>query len=381
MNQILEERRARFASLLKQHGLTHALILGAGRDKLTTWFLGKEAAAEGPPDRGSTPTLPPFNRNNIYVVPAEGEIIRASSLTPHPTDAAQYPVLEPAHYPEVFGRPRLGIVNPECLKKVLRDKLLAVQPELELVDLTEELRGLKAEKSEAETAGVQAAARVYDRAFAAMRLLLREGRTEHDAAVELRWRLSQLGANDQDLQTLSVVTLTSAPDGGFAAAEPLLYPGRRLQLGDRINVSCTGFLPGGFAAALGRCYVMGNASDEAKRYWSLAVQAQDLAARLAVPGATIRAIVERVNRELLEPAGLPADGSAWLYGIGCDRCEAPRNTDRTGEMPLKAGMTLVIGPNIRPDGKDPYRCVDVFAVAEDGAKRLSQTPRELVELF
>lgn len=381
MENIIKIRREKFATLLHAKGLQHALILNPGREKFNAWLIGREAAAEGPAEWGLTPTLPPFNRNNAYIAPAEGDIIRVSVLTPHPTDAAQYPILEPTQYPEVFGADKIGIVNPECLKKSLRDKILAAYPDLEFVDITAELNCLKAEKSEDEVALAKAAAKIMDRAFGTLFLILRDGMSEHQASVELRWRLSQLGASEQDLQNMSVVRLTSAPDGGEAAEEPILYPGRSLHVGDRINITCTSYLPIGACGALGRCYIMGKASQEAKDYWALALRAQDVAAEAAKPGATLAEIEKKVNEDVLLPAGVAADHSAWLYGIGCDRFEAPRTVDSSRDMPLRAGMTLVIAPKVIPLGKDPYQCMDVFTVTDNGAVRLSGTSRELVELF
>ena len=377
---ITVRRREKVKALLESEDLSHVMILNGGRGKFNTWLLGPEVPADGPPGMGLLPTLPPFNRSSVYIVPAEGDILRLSARQPHPTDAKQYPLLDVSRYPEVFGADRLGVVNPDCLKQTLLERMLAVNPALELVDLTDAFEALKAEKSPEEVEEMKAAAKLYDRAFSAMKLILREGRTEHDAAVEFRWRLAQLGVLDQDLGTLSVVRLTSAPDGGDAVPGPLTYPGRRLTVGDRINFSCTSFLPGGCSGALGRSYIMGKASDEAKRYWALAVEAQDLAASLAVPGGTLAEIEKAVNAFLTENS-LPEDRSAWIYGIGCDRYEAPRNVDKTASLPLKAGMTLVIAPKVAPAGKDPYACMDVYAVAEGGAVRLSETSRELLELF
>lgn len=381
METIIKARREKFAALLASHDIQHALVLNPGREKFNAWLIGREANAEGPAEWGLTPTLPPFNRNNAYIAPAEGEVIRVSVLTPHPTDAAQYPVLEPAQYPEIFGAEKIGIVNPECLKKVLRDKISAYNPNLEYVDITAELNALKAEKSDEEVDLARKAAKLMDRAFGTLYLILRDGMSEHQASVELRWRLSQLGAAEQDLQNMSVVRLTSAPDGGEAAEEPMLYPGRSLHVGDRINITCTSYLPIGACGALGRCYIMGKASQEAKDYWNLALKAQDVAAAAAKPGATLGEIEKKVNEEVLLPAGVQADHSAWIYGIGCDRYEAPRNVDATRDMPLTAGMTLVIAPSVKPEGKDAYQCMDVFTVTEAGAVRLSGTSRELVELF
>lgn len=378
IREIAVQRRKQAAALLRKKNLTHAMICNGGREKYNAWLLGAEAPAEGPPGMGMLPTLPPFNRNTLYILDADGNVEKYSALTPHPTDGAQNPRFAAAEHPELFRTGALGIVNPDCLKDVTLQDMKAVCPALHLVDISAELDELKAQRSPEEVEAMQTAAALLDRAFSAIKLCLRAGFSEQKAVVEFRWRLSQLGISDQDLSLLSVVRMTSAPDGGEAVTGPLTYPGRVLQMGDRINFSCTCFAPGG-SAALGRCYVLGKASDEARHYWHLALEAQDIAAKAAVPGATL-AQVEQAVDEFLMKNGLPVDHSACLYGIGADRFEAPRNTDSTRNMVLTEGMTLVLAPKVCPAGKDPYCAMDVYTVQKNGAVRLGKTSRDLVEL-
>jgi hypothetical protein len=49
-------------------------------------------------------------------------------------------------------------------------------------------------------------------------------------------------------------------------------------------------------------------------------------------------------------------------------------------MKLEKGMTLVVAPKLTLAGKDPYCCMDVYCVTENGGVRLSQTEQTLVEL-
>lgn len=376
--EIAARRREKAAALLRGKNLTHAVICNGGREKWGAWLLGTEAPVEGPPGMGVLPTLPPFNRNTLYILDADGNVARYSALMPHPTDGGQHPRFVAAEHPELFASGSIGIVNPDCLKDVNLRDMKSVCPNLQLVDISAELDELKAQKTPEEVRVMEDAATIFDRAFSAIRLCLRAGFTEQKAVVEFRWRLNQLGISDQDLSLLSVVRMTSAPDGGKAVTETLTYPGRTLEMGDRINFSCTSFAPGG-SAALGRCYVLGKASDEAKKYWQLAMDAQDIAAKAASPGATLAQVEAAVNG-FLAKNGLPEDYSAFLYGIGADRFEAPRNTDSTRDMALTEGMTLVLAPKVCPEGKGPYCCMDVYTVQAGGAVRLGKTGRDLVEL-
>ena len=50
-------------------------------------------------------------------------------------------------------------------------------------------------------------------------------------------------------------------------------------------------------------------------------------------------------------------------------------------MPLKEGMVLAVGPNVKPENKDPYCCLDVYCVTAEGGVRLGKCGQELKELF
>ena len=231
---------------------------------------------------------------------------------------------------------------------------------VEFVDISDTFHLLKAEKSPDEVACIKKAAGEFDRVFTTIPLLLTGEHTEREIAVALRNRLREMDAQCEDLQTSSMLTMTSAPDGAKSVPEPLPYPGRRVSYGDRVNIQVNGFMPGGFASALGRCYILGKPSEEAQKYWTLAVEAQKLIAEHAKPGTTVAELMELFETKILKPNGLTADTGNQIYGIGAAIYEAPRNVDSTRNLPLNAGMTLVIAPKIVLTGKDPYCCADVY---------------------
>ncbi len=363
-------RMATVQNLLKKQGLKAILLLNPSRDNMNRWIL----ASDNPPAN------PPFNRNAMYLVSADGKVTPFCACRPHPTDHDQYPLITSADITPWIASGKLGVTNPDCLKAAVWDTLTEQVPDLELVDLTQPLLALRAEKTDAEVQALSRSVHQYDRLFHAMPLILRRGRTEHEIAVDIRLRLAQLGVDSEDWGTVSQVTLTSSPDGENAVTEPILYPGRRLQWHDRVNVQVSGFLPDGGSAVMARSYTLGAPSEEAVQNWSLAVEAQHLAASLARPNATLEAVAEQVSREFFLPNGLPVDSSCWIYGVGCSRYETPRLSDHTRVLPLKAGMTLAIGPNILLRGKDPYCCLDIYVVTKDGGLRLSQLSQELTEL-
>lgn len=375
VDAILNFRKGMIREILAEEGLDAVLICQGIRENWDSWLSASE----------EIPTLQPFGRLNLFLVTAAGEAHCLCAYTNHPCDFPHYPLFDAADFPELFAQKRLGLVNPECLLKVTRDNLEDNYPGLTYVDVTEKFLRAKARKCPEEVAGLRAAAQIYDRGFTLMPWLLRAGQTELQITAEFRRRLGTLGAEvaflGEDPNATTLMDLTAAPQEGDSIPEPIPYPGYRLQAGDRVNLCVCGYLKGGFAGALGRCYVLGQAGAETRRCWDLAVQAQHRAAELLKPGATIRAVVEQVEQELVRPNGFDSMGENCIYGIGCSRTEAPRLVDGSRDFPVEEGMTLVIAPKLTEPGKDPYCCMDMFQVTADGCVRLNQTKQDLTELF
>lgn len=367
-NQLIDIRMEALKGMMAKQDVDFLLILNPGMGNIDCWLFAQE----------HLPTPAPFNRNSAFLISAEGEVLKLCQTTTHPTDRAQYPHFDEAGLEEILPGKRVGVINLQSLKKNVRDYLSQICPDLQLRDVTAQFELLKAQKSEAEISALKTSAAEYDRLFFAAGLLLRPERLEKEVVNEIRQRLAWQGADSETPAFHNMVELTSAPDGGQSAPEVMPWPGRRLCVGDRVNVTVRGYIKG-FAATLGRSFVLGEASQEARNYWDLAVQTQDLAASLAKPGATLGQISDQVN-QFLANHGLPVDTSGWIHGLGTGLYESPRNVDATRDVPLTEGVVLSIGPAVKPEGKDPYRCTDAFVVTAQGALRLSCTPRTLREL-
>lgn len=60
---------------------------------------------------------------------------------------------------------------------------------------------------------------------------------------------------------------------------------------------------------------------------------------------------------------------------------ASRDHDRTRAIPVRAGMTVVVQPNVvTPDGSAGVQCGELVHVTADGAQRLHRAPRGLTRV-
>jgi len=274
---------------------------------------------------------------------------------------------------------KAGFVFLDAIRKNMRDYLFGSIPGLSLVDLTAGMERLKAIKSGEEIAIIEAVAGLHDRLFATAACAIRSGRLESEVVRELRARAYQMGSGGEDVTRTVVVDLSSSPEGDKASVEPLAYPGRRLAHGDRINlfVRCIGY--DDYYGALGRCFVIGQPSEETRRLWALAVGAQDAAVGALRTGNRIADAMSAANAYLVEN-GIEPDESAFVYGMGYLIGEAPCPGTPSADMALEAGMTLAVAPRVSARGMDPFRCADLFLVTPGGARRLTAFPRKLVVL-
>lgn len=275
---------------------------------------------------------------------------------------------------------RVGIVHPEALRVTVSEYLQEYIPGITYVDVTKELEEIKAVKSPEELAVIKEVAGLHDRLFSVNPFLLRPGKTEADIVRELRYRACQLGAGGEDMTRNLVVDMTSAPMDQPAEAEPILYPGRVIREGDRINICLQGIFQDGYYGIAGRCYTLGKATESVKKNWETAVEAQKAGASKLRPGATIKEASEEINRYLREK-GLPADETANIYGLAYQAGEAPCRYDWSENMPLQSGMVLAVKPVVSAGKEDSYCCADAYQIMEQGAVRMSESSQELIELY
>ncbi len=363
-------RRETLQQIFSDYGLSEILLFRGGRDQWDFWLFGEEGL----------PVLPPFQRNSLYILKPNGTADCYSEVEPHPTAPEQYPVVSADVFSELSDGQTIGTVNGAYIKKSTRDLLLSSCPERKTVDVTDRFWELRRNKGESDLAMLRAAAQCYDRAFSTLPLLLRPGRPESEIAVDLRCRIAEIGGTCEDLGVNTMVRLLSAPQDAPAAKERVKWPGRRLEAGDRVDITVNGWVRPGCGAALGRSFVLGEASAQTGRDWDMALRTQKEAARLAIPGRTLAEIETMVQQTASEPEGYRLSRESWMYGIGVSRAEQPRDTDETKELPLQEGMTLVIAPRVQRAGRNPVCCMDMFEVTQSGARRMNHCGQELKEV-
>lgn len=396
ISETLLWRQQQFQKLLKEKNLGAILFLMPARDGFDLYFTGASAKAYPPYDTA----LQSMDTCVLMAQEKKPIVIHASYLTgpgePDPLlthfgvdngDVGDY-VWSVNQKAELYidalsENHRLGLVNPNDLREELYQFIRKYVPDVECMDVTFEANLLKAEKCPGDLEEEKLSVRAVDRLFAKMSSTLRPMALESDVVNHIRIDASGIGQVGNYVSDWVIVDMKAAPDGGLSVKEPLPFPGRHLEFGDRIQINVLAALNNSYSAGCGRCFVMGDPCEETVRYWELAVKAQNAAVSAIRPGATIAQAVQKARDEVYIPNNLECGASNWIFGLGLNiaMAEPPMAVPIWEDVPLKEGMFLCIAPRIEIPDKDPFCCMDTFLVTKEGCERLTKTSRQIKTLF
>ena len=274
---------------------------------------------------------------------------------------------------------RIGVVHLSQIRADLHQYLMEHFPYAELVDVTLKMAEAKAVKSKALIDDMYVAADLVDKLMIMARSEIRVGSLEKDIASDIRYRASLMGSSGQLRRQQQIVRLTSAQQGR-PSVKDLIFPGRALEYGDRINL-CLQFISyRNTFGSLGRCFTLGKATDETRHGWDTAVGATNLIIEQLRPGIDFIGALHDAN-EFISKNGFEEDMTTWAYGVGYVLGEQPYSFTNGALAPLKEGMTLVIAPKVRHEGEDPFCCMETVLITKDGAKRMSTLSQDLLEIY
>lgn len=396
MKDILNFGRELFQKLIREKDLAALLFVFPNRDGFDLYFTGKTAKTVAPYDH-------PLQSMDTCVLLKKDDkptIIHSSYLTgPNEPDPllthASPEKMEEEDYRWCLNQKaelyldalkdnrRLGVVNLSGLREELYQFILKYVPDVVFVDVTTEAHCLKAKKCPGDLTEEKESVRRLETVFSGTYAFIHPAKLERDIANNILAAGEKIAHFGMIYRDWVSIDLTSSQDGGDSVVSPLPYPGRMVNMGDRINLCILAALNKCYSAGLGRCFVLGEPCEETKKYWVLAVKAQDAAASAVKPGATIREAVQKAVEEVYIPNAIPYRESNWIYGLGLNftMAEFPMAIPEWENMPLEKGMFLCIAPKIEIPGKDPFCCMDTYVVTEDGCERLTKMSREIIDLY
>jgi Xaa-Pro dipeptidase len=229
------------------------------------------------------------------------------------------------------------------------------------------------------------AARITDVMIEAGLQLVRDAMAsdgELPSEAELAGHVTGVGIRTMYDQHDDVVVVSPLAGALVYAAANSAYPhglpsGYRLRQGDTFMLSL-GCAVGGRFVEGERTFVLGQPTDEQRRYHDAVRQAQQIGAEAIAPGVECRE-ANRLCLDVIREAGL----GQYLrhrqgHGIGLGMHEPPWLEDGDATL-LQPGMLVSNEPGIYIPGHAGYRISDSMLVTEHGSERLTASSRSLDE--
>ncbi|HET8587360.1 MAG TPA: Xaa-Pro peptidase family protein [Candidatus Limnocylindria bacterium] len=269
--------------------------------------------------------------------------------------------------PLLYGVRRLGC-EAGYLPHATWSALAGAASGVELVPVDDGLARLRLLKDADEVEALQRAADLTDACFGALLDIIRPGVTEQQIAWQIEGWFRGHGAEDVAFNPIVLVGARAAMPHGrpgrtaVAAAEPLL-----IDFGCQVD---------GYRSDMTRTVFIGEPSERQRELYAVVLAAQQAAYDALRPGVT-GVEVDAAARRVIEHAGHGDSFTHGLgHGIGLETHEAPFLLRY--EEPMRPGMVFTLEPGIYLPGEIGIRIEDEVVLAEDGPRRLTNAPRELL---
>ncbi|MBS3957639.1 MAG: aminopeptidase P family protein [Clostridiales bacterium] len=252
-----------------------------------------------------------------------------------------------------------------------RYRMIAERFEGRLEVLDDVIEQLREVKDAEETARIEAACALGDRAFDYVLGVLAPGLREIDVALELEVFMRRNGS--EGLAFPSIVASgphSSMPHAGVTH--------RVLEQGDVLTMDF-GARIGGYCSDMTRTVVLGTATEEVRRVHAAVLEAQRTGVAGVAAGKT-GIEIDAAARDALARVGLAEHfGHGLGHGVGLAVHELPSVSQR-GERVVKAGSVITIEPGVYLQGRFGVRIEDCIVVEDGGCRVLTRSPAELIEL-
>ncbi|MCZ4257073.1 Xaa-Pro peptidase family protein [Sulfitobacter sp. G21635-S1] len=235
-------------------------------------------------------------------------------------------------------------------------------------DGTDMLLPLRLNKDASEIAAIEKAVQISEDALAATLKQIGAGLTETEIRARLLINMLERGADGAAFDLIVLAGPAAADCHGVPSSD------RRLKRGDTLLFDFGATL-NGYSADITRTYFCEEIPQEHRAFYEAVQEANRLGRHMTAPGVTPHDLDTAVQQALSD-AGFATDIRHKLgHGLGLDIHEAPQLM-RGNHAPLEAGMVITIEPGLYRPGVLGVRIEDDVLVTEDGARSLTQLPRD-----
>lgn len=264
---------------------------------------------------------------------------------------------------------RLGIeIEHTSLKQ--HEELIACLASLEnppdIVRLEDVIETQRVVKNGAELAAIREAVRLADDIMAWAGKSLRVGVSERELAMDLEYRMRQVGGDGPAFPTI-VASGVNAAMAHHEPSEEKIVAGVPIviDLGVRLD---------GYCSDITRTFILGSPDDVFREVYAIVLEAQ-LAVETGMRSGMTGCEADNLARNVIAGANYAANfGHGTGHGVGLEIHEAPRLSPK-GENVLMAGAVTSVEPGIYLQGWGGVRIEDLVVIREDGVEVLTQATK------
>lgn len=244
----------------------------------------------------------------------------------------------------------------------------AADATVKLAPVGQQLRGVRAIKTDEELTAMQKAIDLSQSALDKLLGWVKPGKTEREIAAQLDILLSEAGCQGLAFGSLIQTGPNSAlPHGGITD--------RVLQSGDYLLIDYGGKFED-YPADITRTFCVGAPTDEMRKIYETVLAANRAALAASRPGVTCGE-VDKAARTVIENAGY---GQYFIHrtghGLGLEGHELPQIAENVTDV-LQPGNVFTIEPGIYVPGLGGVRIEDNVVVTDNGVRELTSYPRDL----
>ncbi|BDF68120.1 hypothetical protein CE91St43_20920 [Oscillospiraceae bacterium] len=270
---------------------------------------------------------------------------------------------------------RLGVsfeMLPANWELAIKEKF----PDMELVDITDDIFALRNVHSNYEIECIKECAKMTDTAYAAVCAMVKPGVRMSDLHAEMDYAMKKAGA--EETFTLMTNGVFSYKDNQLPCLQPFSWPDDRIvQNGDCIGMEITPRYKG-YWTQLARTVCVGEMNQDLKKAHELQLKAIDFAVEMFKPGARLEAILKALWSFTQEHGYIPKLPFGHIVGLDLD--EGGRGSLES-KLVIQKGTNFVLHPTMVLDDMD-YSIFwgDPYLVTDGGAVRMNDSSTELLVL-